>query len=580
MIHILESRYLSNRSQISMTDYLSIKHNNQMKYIKTILFLFISFISFSQAYIEPITFERATGILPENVDSMTLETVLGDSKFTVPHRIWSAIYSPDGKYIVIGGYNYVSCFDQQTGKRVWGRFLDLAPQYTATNPVRALSIHQETNQLMVGSDDGKVRVVDLKTGKINKVLAEDMGWIMAATISPNGRFGAATGIKGQLKMWDLKTTKEIILPKSSVSRGEAVCFSSDGQFLAVGFNNSLQIIDWDNQTATQYNTSSTVQSIVFINNDREVLISGWTGFVQRIHIKSKEVLWSKQISDWMINLRILPSQTGALAISPFYVWHLDWENDKMTNTYMPARTAMDLHPNGKTILTVGNFANRVEQFDLTTKEPINNSEFSAESPMKLTFSPDGKYLATGSYLVADKAVIWNTETWSVISSIKFNKEHGFDRFGFTKDGKYFHATMRQNNVRIPQGNQPTYYKIPTFKPVKTGIGKINADLHTAINLESMETVHLKDALPVRTAAFFGTLDDSMNRHLFGGWTIEKAYFAGVTNENMLYIYNSKTGKKVAGTPLPDFGVIACAIHPEAKVVAVTAWDGLVYIYRW
>ena len=36
----------------------------------------------------------------------------------------------------------------------------------------------------------------------------------------------------------------------------------------------------------------TTSKIAFINGDREVLISGWTGFLQRIHLKSKEVLYS------------------------------------------------------------------------------------------------------------------------------------------------------------------------------------------------------------------------------------------------------------------------------------------------
>jgi hypothetical protein len=129
----------------------------------------------------------------------------------------------------------------------------------------------------------------------------------------------------------------------------------------------------------------------------------------------------------------------------------------------------------------------------------------------------------------------------------------------------------------------TYFNVPSFSPAENKLftnRKLNPYHHTTLNLESIETVHLKVLLPIKTAAFFGNLDPSLNRHLFGGWTIEEAYFTGVTNENMLYIFETKTGKKVAGTPLSDYGVVACAIHPEAKIVAVTAWDGLVYIYRW
>ena len=329
----------------------------QMKYISILLLLFISLVSFSQDYIEPITQKRETATLPESADKLVLDTILGCSKFAIPHRAWSAMYSPDGKYVVVGGYNYVGCFDQQTGKRVWGRFFDSGTKYTYSNPIRALAIHQETNRILVGTDAGNIWLLDFKTGKTKKKLATKIGWVMAVAISSDGEFGAATDIKGVCRMWRLKTGKQMKLPIIESTRGESVCFSSDNRFLAIGCNNALYVIDWDNQTKEKYDVPSTVQSIAFINKDREILISGWTGFVQRIHLKSKEVLWSKGTTDWLINLQVLPDETSALAITPFYVWHLDWENDKMTNTYIPSRMAMDLHPDGKTILTLGNFSN-------------------------------------------------------------------------------------------------------------------------------------------------------------------------------------------------------------------------------
>lgn len=556
---------------------------NQVKYFFILYFLFTNFISFSQTYIEPITSERSTGVLANGADLMTLETIIGDSRFAIPTKIWNAIYTPDGKFIIVSGYSYVACFEQETGKRVWQHFLDYDARSTTYYCVRALAVHQEKNRLVVGSDKGKVYQLNLKTGAIEHVLMEKMGWIMAVTLSPNGRFAAVTDIQGIYKMWDLEKNKPVTLPQMETTRGEAVCFSSDGKFLAVGVNQGFYLIDWDNQTAEKYDAPSTVQSLAFINGDREVLISGWTGFLQRIHLKSKEVLWKSGVEDWLVNIKILPDQTSALAISPFYVLHLDWENNQITRTNLPTRTAMDLHPDGKTILTIGSFANRIEQFDWKKEKPIFNSNLYTEPPMKLAFSPNGKYLAAGSYFTADKGVFWNTDTWEIVGTIEGNKQHGYENFEFTADGKYFHATMRQNNIRIPIDNIPTYFEVPSFLPAKNKFienRKLNPYHHTAVNLESINTAHLKSELPIKTSAFFGNLDNSLNRHLFGGWTIENAYFAGVTNENILYIFETKTGKKVAGVPLPDYSVVACAIHPEAKIVAVTAWDGLIYIYRW
>ena len=115
-----------------------------MKYIHSFLFLILSIPAFSQDYIEPITFKRPTGNLVEGADSMTLERILGCSKFAVTNRIWSSVYSPDGKYIVVGGYNHIACFNQKNGEKIWGKTVDSFPRYPVGNPIRAIAIHQET----------------------------------------------------------------------------------------------------------------------------------------------------------------------------------------------------------------------------------------------------------------------------------------------------------------------------------------------------------------------------------------------------------------------------------------------------
>jgi WD40 repeat protein len=79
-----------------------------------------------------------------------------------------------------------------------------------------------------------------------------MGWIMAVMLSSDGRFAAAIDIKDGYKMWDLKMGNEIDLSKIAASWGESVCFSNNGRFLAVGFNNSFHLMDWDNQTTEKY----------------------------------------------------------------------------------------------------------------------------------------------------------------------------------------------------------------------------------------------------------------------------------------------------------------------------------------
>jgi len=551
--------------------------------IITISFVYLSILGFSQSYINPITFEQTTGILPEETDSLVLEKILGDSRFVIPHSICHAIYTEDGQYIIVCGNSYVACFDQVSGERIWQQFLDKENNKPTYYPIRTAATHVVTNQLVVGSDNGKVWLIDLSTGRIKKVLADRMNWLMSVTFSPNGRYVAMVDIKGKYKMYDLIKDRKVSLPKIINQRGEVVQFSDDGKYLAIGFKESFWIIDWKAFKAKKYKAPSTVQSLVFINGNKEVLISGWTGFIQRVHLKTEEIIWEDKVEHWLTHLQVLPDKISVLGITAEYVLHIDLENYKIKETDLSVREAMDLHPNGKTILTIKDNTNRVEQYDWKTEKSVNNSIYYAEYPRKLAFSPNGKYFAAGPKYIADKAIFWNTENWEIVGTIETDNCKGFKNFEFINNGNHFYALSNCDFEKMRKRKHHHYYNVPSFKPLRLGQFiefKRKPFHHVSTSLEANGATHLKSQLPVKTSSYTDKLEDVLNPYLFGGFTIETAYFAGVTYENMLYVYNMKTGEKVAGTPLSNFSVVACVIHPEAKLVAVTSWDGLIYLYRW
>jgi len=63
-----------------------------MKYTYLIISLLISFSLDAQDYIVPITKTRLVGNLVTGADSMTLEKVIGCSKFAVPNKAWSGLF--------------------------------------------------------------------------------------------------------------------------------------------------------------------------------------------------------------------------------------------------------------------------------------------------------------------------------------------------------------------------------------------------------------------------------------------------------------------------------------------------------
>jgi WD40 repeat protein len=530
-------------------------------------------------YIDPITKTKETGEIPSGVAKLKHIATLGNSAFRVPHMAWSACYTPTGKDILIGGYNYVGCFNQKTGERKWGSFVVNKPKYEVGNPVRTMKVDPLEKFVLVGCDAGEVQILNFANGNKIKTLTEGMGWIMDVALSSDGQFASATDINGRVGIWHVKSGEAVKIPALEKSRGEAVQFSPDDKKLALGTDRGLFVIDLNSGEYHFYITKSTVQSILFLNN-QEVLISGWGGFLNWIELNSHEVRWETNIENWLINLRMLPDRSGALAISPFSVYQINWKSQTLKELDIPARAAMDIHPNGKSILTVGQYSNTVEQLNWKNRVPEFQNNHVLGPSDKMCFSSSGEYLAAGCYLNAGILSFWNTILLKQIGTITHQSNLGVEHVYFNGESDLFSFSLRKNNTNISIKDLPTCFSIPDLSPSKK-IFKAEKDyLHTATNLESIETVHLKEKIPLNISAYFERLEDSMNRHLFGGWNLDRSHFAGITNEHVAYIFDSKTGQKLAGVVLDQYNPVSIAIHPKSEMIAVASWDGLIYLYSW
>ena len=96
-------------------------------------------------------------------------------------------------------------------------------------PVRSLSLtFAGANGLAVGSSDGKIRLIDLGTGHVEREIQAGPE-VFALAVSPDGRH-LASGLP--LAVWEYSTGKRIATPRG-FAQGD-VAFSNDGRWLASG----------------------------------------------------------------------------------------------------------------------------------------------------------------------------------------------------------------------------------------------------------------------------------------------------------------------------------------------------------
>jgi RNA polymerase sigma-70 factor (ECF subfamily) len=148
--------------------------------------------------------------------------------------------SPDGKRVLLGGAidavkgkggdekkvaaGWLAIYSADLGKAVWHQ--------TDISAVRAVAFSPDGKRAAAASADGRVRVIDVETGKV--LLAPWYGHDGEATavaFSPDGKVLATAGADKLVALWDLVTGKALSSFAGHTGKATAVRFSPDGRLL-------------------------------------------------------------------------------------------------------------------------------------------------------------------------------------------------------------------------------------------------------------------------------------------------------------------------------------------------------------
>jgi WD40 repeat protein len=205
-------------------------------------------------------------------------------------------------------------------------------------------------------DDGSVRLVDARTGKVTRTMAVADGAVDSMAVSPDGRWLAAAGPgeKEHVKVWDVRAGKEVVgLPEA----GRALAFSPDGRVLATkDAEEACDIRLWsvpDGKAVGRLRGSNGWVGSAAFSPDGRTLVAG---------------------AGWWLR-----------------VWDVRTEKETTAFRCDSGIDTVAFHPDGRRVVTAEDFG-PVRLWDLTTGKVV--ATYPAHGPAAL--SPDGKVLATGS----------------------------------------------------------------------------------------------------------------------------------------------------------------------------------------
>ncbi|HEY9853203.1 MAG TPA: hypothetical protein V6D28_27270 [Leptolyngbyaceae cyanobacterium] len=290
-----------------------------------------------------------------------------------------------------------------------------------------------------------------------KSFAGHSDWISSLVISSDGQKIASASFDGQIKLWDLPTGELIRVVSENAGVVYAIALNSDAEILASG-SSDLSVKVWELQTGALIENfkehSGSIRSVA-ISPDGTTLASG--SFDQTIKIASLQT--SKLIN----TLTGHQGAVSAIAFSPdgkilasgggdgnIKFWH--WNTGQLLHTlggHLGAIGAVAFHPNGL-LLASASTDKTIKLWNLTTLEKSGIFTGHLGAVTSVVFSPDRETLISSS---ADGTLkIWHWQTGKQICSLNTNSVASVISVAVSPNGKILVSGRVDGTIDIWQRN--------------------------------------------------------------------------------------------------------------------------------
>lgn len=442
---------------------------------------------------------------------------------------WSAAFSPDGEFIAVPmGFGVIGIFRAQDGSLV--RMLA-----GHKRRIEWVDFSPDGRFLASGEDDGKeIRLWSLATGEtVQRFPCKSL--CGRAAFSPDGRW-LAFGYENTLKMWEIETGQERAIPTGYLRYKNFVEFSDDGQLIASG---SFFIGD----TVRVWRVSDgaelfTIKKPAF--GPVRLPIGGFS-------LSIGGSLLASATPDGVIKLWRLPEGSLVRTISAH------------RKAQVPLPPKVLFSPQGD--LLVSSYGGTIK---LWSPEGRFLGRLNWQAGMPLVFSPDGKYLASGSatlklWQISDKSLKLNLGGVYVFRRVW----EGIESLAFSPDGTLLATSYPAEGVKLWQmpegrlvGMLPTSGYALAFSP--------DGQLLAVAETKAIKLWRVKDGKRVRSLS----CGFPINRSL--AFSPDGTLLAAVCADR-LEVWKVSDGSKLF---IPRIRGTGIAFSPDSELLAVNGKNGV------
>ncbi|MCL1463820.1 WD40 repeat domain-containing protein [Argonema galeatum A003/A1] len=228
-------------------------------------------------------------------------------------------------------------------------------------------------------------------------------------------------------------------------------------------------------------------------------------------------------------------------------------------------------PDGKTLAS-GSRDTTIKLWDVKTGKLIRTIEHSG-SIVSLSFSPDGKTLASGG---GDNTIkLWNVNTGQEIKTLTKQGKYGFS-ISFSPDGKTLASGSEEKTIKI--WDVKTGKEIITLNGHKADINSVSFSRDGKI-LASGSTDKSIKLWDVKTGKEIKTLNGHSDRVRSVSFSPDGKTLASGSDDNTIKIWNVATGKEIKTLSGHNAFIYSVSFSPDGKTLASGSDDNTMKLWN-